>query len=63
MAKKEYSAGFRNYHPNKPQPNYDSEPSTVTEEDILFQNLNIGNLKELYMQTLSKVDKSKVVKE
>jgi hypothetical protein len=48
-SKKEYSAGFRNYHPPKATPSTEIEPNY---DDDLFAQLKIGNLKELYLKSL-----------
>lgn len=41
--RKEYAAGFKNYHP--PQSKQSSQISTETYEEDLFDQLKIGNLK------------------
>ena len=62
-AKKEYSAGFRNYHGG--QSKVSSEPDTVdnNEDDLMFEQLKIGNLKELYVQSLPQIDNTKQIAE
>lgn len=50
IAKKEYSAGFKNYHP--PKSTLPTDAPLSNEDDLLFSQLKIGNLKELYLQTL-----------
>jgi hypothetical protein len=62
QTRKEYSAGFRNYHPKK-APSDGVETIENSEDDDLFAQLKIGNLKELYMQSQLVIDNSKKVVE